>query len=185
MTLPNLLSTIRIAMAPGLLYLAWVGEPVLFFWGVVIAFATDFADGYAARRLDQVSERGAQLDGWGDLALYLTLAVAAWWLWPERLAPEATAIAIIVVSYVLTAALGLLRYGRLECFHTWGGRISGAVLAASALLLIAGGPTWPMRIAAAIVVLADLEEIAMQVLLPEWRHDVPSLWHAWNHRAAA
>lgn len=185
MTLPNLLSTARIAMAPGLLHLAWIGEPVIFFWGVVLAFASDFADGWTARRLGQVSELGAQLDGWGDLALYLTLAVAAWWLWPERLAPEAVAIGIIVASYVVTAALGLIRYRRLECFHTWGGRVSGAVLAVSALVLIAGGPTWPMRIAAAIVVLADLEEIAMQLLLPEWRHDVPSLWHAMQQRRPA
>ena len=184
MTLPNLLSTARIAMAPGLLYLAWVDEPALFFCGVVIAFATDFADGYAARRLGQVSELGAQLDGWGDQALYLTIPIAAWWLWPEAIAREATAVVIILISYVLTSALGLLRYGRLESFHTWGGRLSATVLGASALLLVAGGPSWPMRLAAATVVLADLEEIAMQVLLPEWRRDVPSLWHAVKRRGA-
>lgn len=185
MTLPNLLSTARIALAPGLLILAYVGEPVLFFWGVVLAFASDFADGWAARRLDQVSELGAQLDGWGDLSLYLTIPVAAWWLWPEVIAPEATAVGIILASYVATTLLGLLRYRRLECFHTWGGRISGAVLAVSALVLLAGGPTWPMRVAAAIVVLADLEEIAMQALLPTWRYDVPSLWHAMRQRRSA
>lgn len=185
MTLPNLLSSLRIAMAPGLLYLAYAGEPALFFGGVVVAFASDVADGYAARRLGQVSDLGAQLDGWGDLALYVTLPIAAWWLWPELLAPEATAIGIIVGSYLVTAALGVLRYGRLESFHTWGGRISGVVLATCALLLVAGGPSWPMRIAAAAVVLADLEEIAMQRLLPQWRHDVPSLWHAMRRRGEA
>lgn len=183
-TIPNGISIARIALAPALLYLAWTGRVALFLLLLVILVLSDFADGHLARKRGQVSELGAQLDGWGDLAIYLAVPVCSWWLWPEVIRPEAPFVVTVIASYTLTTAIGLLRYGRLESYHTWGGRVSGTLLGAGALLLLAGVSAWPLRIAAVVVVLADLEEIAMMAVLPRWRSDVPSLWHAMRSREA-
>ena len=73
-TIPNLVSTVRILLV-GLLWLlldadqaAWAA------WLMILMATTDWLDGWLARRLDQVTELGALLDPIGD-ALMMTLAV--------------------------------------------------------------------------------------------------------------
>ena len=44
--------------------------------------------------------------------------------------------------------------------------------------MFAGGPALPFRLATAVLVLAELEEIAITAALPEWHANVPSLVHA-------
>lgn len=177
-TLPNLLSASRIALAPALLLLSWQGLPGAFLAVLASALLTDLLDGLLARRLGQVSDRGAELDSLGDLCIYLTVPVAAWWLWPEVVLRDPVTVAVIVASYTCTSALGLLRYGRVKSFSTWSGRVSACVLSAGVVLLLLDVSVWPLRVAAAVVVLSDLEEIAMLALLPRWQANVPSLWHA-------
>lgn len=177
-TLPNLLSVCRILLAPVLLALAWRGLPEAFLGVLSAALFTDFLDGWLARRLGQVSDRGAELDSLGDLCVYLAVPVSAWWLWPEALLRDPVPIAVIVASYTLTSALGFLRYGRVRGFSTWSGRGSAFVLSVGAVLLLLDISIWPLRVAAVVVVLSDLEELAMMALLPRWRANVPSLWHA-------
>ena len=44
--------------------------------------------------------------------------------------------------------------------------------------MFAGGPALPFRLATAVLVLAELEEIAISAVLPAWHANVPSLAHA-------
>ena len=74
-TIPNLLSVLRIASSPLLLWLAWTDE-LNWFLGVLIAsMATDMVDGPIARWLKQQTALGARLDSyapwddWHDRAL--------------------------------------------------------------------------------------------------------------------
>jgi CDP-diacylglycerol--glycerol-3-phosphate 3-phosphatidyltransferase len=182
MTLPNLLSASRFAFAPVLLYLAWNGEASAFLLLLGAVLLTDVADGYLARRLGQVSELGGRLDSWGDLATYLSGGVCIWWLWPELVRREGAAVLTVVVSYTLTMTVGFLRYRRLTSFHTWGGKVSAVALGIGALVLLIGDSPWLLRLAAVVVVLSDIEELAMMWVLPEWQPNVPSLWHALRHR---
>ena len=73
LTLPNLISLIRLALVPVFLWLViGADEPV---WGGLllgIIGSTDWIDGYLARRLNQVSEVGKILDPLAD-----RIAVAA------------------------------------------------------------------------------------------------------------
>lgn len=184
MSLPNLLSALRLAIAPGLLYFAWTGHSRTFLLLLGTALLSDIADGYLARKLDQVSELGGQLDSWGDLATYLTAAVCAWWLSPDSILQEAPCVITVVMSYTGTTAIGFWRYRRLKSFHTWGGKISAGLLGGAAILLWVGLSAWPLRFATAVVVLSDLEEIAMMAVLPRWQNNVPSLWHAVRSRSA-
>jgi CDP-diacylglycerol--glycerol-3-phosphate 3-phosphatidyltransferase len=176
--LPNFLSLLRLVAAPVLLILAAAKRPTAYLVLLVAALLSDAVDGFLARRLNQRTELGARLDSWGDFAIYMTVPLGAWWLWPEVILREATFVSAAVASFVLPVAFGFLKYRRLTSYHTRGAKLSAVLLSAGALLLFAGGPAWPFRLAVAVLVLAELEEIAITVVLPEWRANVPTLRHA-------
>jgi len=98
---------------------------------------------------------------------------------------ECVWLAVAVASYIVPVAIGYAKYGRLTSYHTRLARLSAYAGGASALVVFAGGPTVPFRIATALLVLAEIEEIAITAVLPEWRANVRSLRHALAERNAA
>jgi CDP-diacylglycerol--glycerol-3-phosphate 3-phosphatidyltransferase len=177
-TIPNALSALRLVLAPVLVWLAWTGQHTAFLATLSVSLLSDLTDGWFARRFDQATHLGTLLDSYGDFATYMTVPLCAWWLWPELIRREAWYAAAIVAAYVFPIVLGYLKYGRLTAYHTYGAKLSAVVVGASAMILFAGGPPWPFRIAAWILVLAELEEIAITTILPSWRANVPSILHA-------
>jgi CDP-diacylglycerol--glycerol-3-phosphate 3-phosphatidyltransferase len=182
LTLPNLLSGSRVLAAPVLLWLAWTQRPGAFLALVGMSFLSDVLDGWLARRLGQASALGARLDTVGDCVSYLAIPLGGWWLWSQRLRPELPFLIALGVSYASPIALGYLKYGRLTSHRTWAGRLSAWLLATGALLLIAGVSPWPFRFAVVVVVLADLEEIAITAVLPRGARSGPSLYHVLRAR---
>lgn len=178
LTIPNALSALRLVLAPVLLWLAWTGQHTAFLVTLSVSLLSDLTDGWFARRFDQATHLGTLLDSYGDFATYMTVPLCAWWLWPDLIRREAWYAAAIVAAYVFPIVLGYLKYGRLTAYHTYGAKLSAVVVGASALALFAGGPPLPFRIATWILVLAELEEIAITTILPEWRANVPSILHA-------
>jgi len=178
LTVPNALSMLRLVLAPVLIWLAWTGRPRAFLAALTVSLFSDLTDGWFARRFDQATHLGTLLDSYGHFATYLTVPICAWWLWPDLIRREGWYAAAIVAAYVFPIALGYLKYGRLTAYHTYGAKLSAVVVGASALALFAGGPAWPFRIAAWVLVAAELEEIAITTILPEWRANVPSILHA-------
>lgn len=178
LTIPNALSALRLVLAPVLVWLAWTGQHTAFLVTLSASLLSDLTDGWFARRFDQATQLGTLLDSYGDFATYMTVPVCAWWLWPDLIRREAWYAAAIVAAYVFPIALGYLKYGRLTAYHTWGAKLSAVVVGGSALALFAGGPPEPFRVATWILVLAELEEIAITTILPTWRPNVPSILHA-------
>jgi phosphatidylglycerophosphate synthase len=178
LTVPNALSMLRLVLAPVLVWLAWTGHPRAFLAALCVSLLSDLTDGWFARRFDQATHLGTLLDSYGDFATYLTVPVCAWWLWPDLIRREGWYAAAVVAAYVFPIMLGFLKYGRLTAYHTYGAKLSAVVVGASALALFAGGPPWPFRIATWVLVLAELEEIAITTILPAWHANVPSIVHA-------
>ena len=107
LTVPNALSTIRLALIPVFVYLLLVAHADA--WAVAILMfggASDWADGKIARLLDQSSRLGAYLDPAVDRLYMLTIPIAfglrgivPWWI-----------IAVLLARDVLLAAeMPLLR----------------------------------------------------------------------------
>ena len=178
LTIPNALSALRLVLAPVLIWLAWTGQHTAFLVTLSVSLLSDLSDGWFARRFDQATHLGTLLDSYGDFATYMTVPLCAWWLWPDLIRREAWYAAAIVAAYVFPIVLGYLKYGRLTAYHTYGAKLSAVVVGASAMALFAGGPPLPFRIATWILVVAELEEIAITTILPEWRANVPSVLHA-------
>jgi CDP-diacylglycerol--glycerol-3-phosphate 3-phosphatidyltransferase len=185
LNLANLLSGLRLVIAPILVYLAWAGKPNLFLAFLACSLFSDLIDGFIARRFNQVSELGGRLDSWGDFATYMTVPICAWWLWPDLIRQEAPFVITVVASYGIPVAIGFLKYGRLTSYHTWGAKLSAVLIGSTTFILLMRGPALPFRFASLVLALAEFvlalaefEELAITAILPTWQANVPSFWHA-------
>jgi len=176
--LPNLVSFIRILMAPLLVYFAMTQRPHWFIATLVFAEFTDVLDGFLARTLNQTTKMGSHLDSWGDFMIYSTIALCAWILWPEILQREIVYFSIIVCSFTVPVLIGLIKFQTLTSYHTWSVKLAVAVTIIGYILLFTGLLDWPFRAAAALCLYAALEEIAITLLTHQAHTDVRTVWQA-------
>lgn len=181
-TMPNLLSALRLVLVPVLVALAWAGKGSAFLVLFGFSALTDFADGYLARRLRQQTAAGARLDSRADLATYACLVPCTLRLWPELFGQEILSITLAVAGSLVPTAVGLVRYRHVPAFHTWGGKMSAALISVSVIVLFSGWSPWPFRIAGPVILLAGVEKMAMIALIPRMHPDVPSIVHALRER---
>ena len=152
--LPDLLSGARILLIPVLTIAALAGNGRLVGFGLLLAGATDFLDGYIARRLGATTPRGARLDALAD---NLLLASAlAWLLW---LHPE-----ILTTSWALIAAAGAIHVASLRAGLTrrrLGSKLAGGCLYAFALVTLLSGVYEPLllTIAAGAFIASSAEDL--------------------------
>jgi CDP-diacylglycerol--glycerol-3-phosphate 3-phosphatidyltransferase len=172
---PNLLTVSRILASPVLLVAAVTGAADIFLAVLIYALLSDAIDGRLARATGHESTLGAQLDSWADCLLYLTTPIGVVLLLPWMLSREWATLATIVASYVVPITAGVIRYRRLTAYHTVAAKVSGTLLSAAGVWLIATGDAWPLRVAAGVLVISAAEELAITRVLPQWRANVPSL----------
>ena len=146
LTIPNLLSVIRIALIPVFGVLYYNGNIL---WAVVILFLsglTDFFDGKIARKFNQISALGKVLDPVADKMTQITIAIVLYlqfrgssdetikafsWVFLIFLAKEA----LMVIGGGLMIAFGL-RPGAAEM----PGKVATFVFYAVMIIIIAFGP---------------------------------------------
>lgn len=170
--LPNLVSFIRILLAPVLFYFAFNQEPVWFLAALMFSGFTDVLDGFLARILHQVTTLGSRLDSWGDFTIYTTMAICAWILWPDIVAEELISYVVIVISITSPVIVGLLKFRTITSYHTWTVKVAVVVTFVGYILLFAGWLDWPFRVAAVFCAVAALEEIAITLLIHHEHVDV-------------
>jgi CDP-diacylglycerol--glycerol-3-phosphate 3-phosphatidyltransferase len=100
-----LLSGLRIALVPFLLWLTWTGHPTAFLVTFAFSLSTDLLDGYLARRWRTGSELGARLDSGGDLATYAVFPLCAWWLFRERVGEQLVFVIAALIAFVAPVGL--------------------------------------------------------------------------------
>lgn len=99
---PALISWLRILAGPAAAFAMWHGaRPILIFWIVIAASASDYFDGWLARRLKQATYEGKILDFMAD-NIFLTLTFLLF----AKAGVLDTTIAAILVSYCLLVLLG-------------------------------------------------------------------------------
>jgi CDP-diacylglycerol--glycerol-3-phosphate 3-phosphatidyltransferase len=182
--LPNALSLLRIALAPALVALAWRGAHAAFAACFALCLLTDIADGQIARRFGLTTELGAKLDSWGDALTYLAVLPGLFWLHPRFVSESRVALGLVVASYLVPIGAGFVKYRQLTSYHTRLATIAAYALGASLLVIFAGGPPWAFYFAAAIILVSQVEELAITAVLPKWQANVPSLRYALQRRRA-
>lgn len=151
LTWPNVITLARLAFLPVFFWLLFdTGHRALAAWLLAALGATDWIDGFVARRLHQVSNVGKILDPSADRILVIggLVAVAAaggvpWWF------AVATLVREVIVS-VLTLTLAALGAARINVL--WWGKVSTFALMT----------TFPLFL---------LTSNAHHVALATWQHD--------------
>jgi CDP-diacylglycerol--glycerol-3-phosphate 3-phosphatidyltransferase len=179
-TIPLLLTVLRLALAPIVVLLA-TSQPSAIGFGIclVLAFLSDVFDGILARRLGVATPDLRRLDSAVDTIFYVAAAFAVWRLHPavmtERLRPLSVLVALELVRY----ALDFAKFGREASYHMWSSKFWGVTLFLgffSALVWNSSGVL--VSLAVYVGILADLEGLAISLVLPQWKSDVPTLMHA-------
>jgi cardiolipin synthase (CMP-forming) len=173
LTVPNVISLARLACVPVFLWLL-IGRSDQLSAALLLAFlgATDWVDGYLARRLGQVSEVGKILDPTADRIMLLVAVVAIatdgsvpWWFAGLTLAREG-AVSVI--------ALGLGALGARRIDVTWWGKTGTFLLMFSyPLFLLSGADTSVDEFAWALAWLCGVPGLAI------------SYYAAWGYVPAA
>lgn len=142
-TLPNAVSALRLLALPvfGWLVLG-AGRYAAAFWLLAAIAATDWVDGYLARRLDQVSRLGAVMDPLIDRALLITAAVV---LLLEGLVPLTLAVLVVARDVVLLAASFALFGAVPPIAVSRSGKFATACLLAAFPSFLLAGVAWPGR----------------------------------------
>lgn len=136
-TVPNLLSLVRLACVPVFVWVLFDQEK-RFEAALLLAAlgATDWVDGWVARRFDQVSELGKLLDPTADRIMMLTAIIS---VWIDGSVPAWFAIATLVREALVTVAALVLGAMGAERFDvTWWGK-TGTFLLMFAYPLLLGG----------------------------------------------
>lgn len=136
-TIPNAISVIRLLCIPWFVWLLFAqddrfGAAIL----LAVLGATDWTDGWFARRFDQVSELGKLLDPTADRLMMLT-AVASTWI-DGSVPVWFAALTLVRELLVSVAALGLGALGVSRFDVTWWGK-TGTFFLMFAYPLLLGG----------------------------------------------
>ncbi len=179
--LPNLVSSIRVGLAPVLVYFA-INQMEAWFLGVLLFSGfTDILDGFLARTLNQITALGAHLDSWGDFASYSTMAICAWILWPDIVEREMLYFGMIIASFSIPIAIGLIKFRGLTSYHTWSVKVAVAVTFTGYVLLFAELAQWPFVLASLVCVYAGIEQILITLTMNRERVNVSSIWAAMKY----
>ncbi|MEO7598991.1 MAG: CDP-alcohol phosphatidyltransferase family protein [Opitutus sp.] len=160
--LPNLLSSLRIALAPAILGAAHSNSRLGFFVLVVVAMATDEVDGVLARWWNAESEMGRRLDHWGDALTALLGGIGVYILWPEIIEPEWTWALAALGAYLAIGIDRLWRRPDSQPAPRWWERIMALLPPLSLIPLITGWSPWPFRVAAVLQVLLSLRQLCLR-----------------------
>ncbi|MBW8843953.1 MAG: CDP-alcohol phosphatidyltransferase family protein [Burkholderiales bacterium] len=178
--LPLALTALRALLAPVMVLLAVAG-PSRAAFGVclVVAFLSDVFDGILARRLGIATPKLRRLDSIADSLFYVAALFAAWHLQREALLEHRAALILLVVLEISRYAFDLRKFGREASYHMWSSKLWGLALFAGFFSLLALGRSgWPVTAAVWLGIVADLEGLAISVVLTRWANDVPSIVHA-------
>jgi phosphatidylglycerophosphate synthase len=178
------LTGLRLLLIPGLWWAAVVGDGRIVGIGLLIAGATDFLDGYVARRLKQESAKGARLDALADNVLLISTAVWIELLHPEILRNNVALIAGTASLYFGSLALGLIKFRRLSNLHLYSSKAAGGLLYSFAVITLVTGAYEPplLWLAAAAFMLSSAETLLAQLLLSVVDENIGSILLARRRR---
>lgn len=180
LTVPNLLCAIRFVGAFGLVGIAAAGWEWWFLGVFFFLMATDWIDGKLAILLNQRSTFGARFDSVADIAMHMALLTGCVWLRGEVLLGEWVWFVVAGAAYAASCVASRVKFGHFPSYHTRAAKTAWYLVLLAVVALFADSWVAPLRLALAATVLVNIEAMVITRLLPRWRTDVPSAWHAWR-----
>lgn len=154
--------------------------PAWFFFLLLVAgFLSDYFDGVVARRLGVATVGLRRADSIADTVFYLGICVAAFVLYPKEISAYWPGLALIVFLEVIRYAFDYWKFRRETAYHMWSAKFWGiTLLAGFGQVFLSGEAGLLFAIAVVAGIVTDVEGLLASIVLREWRHDVPTLYHA-------
>jgi CDP-diacylglycerol--glycerol-3-phosphate 3-phosphatidyltransferase len=178
--IPLFLTVLRMVLGPAIAVIAIYRPSSLAFAACLIAaFLSDVFDGIIARHLGVATPNLRRLDSVADTMFYLGAAFAAWHLYPHAITDRFIPLALLGGLEISRYLLDLWKFGKEASYHMWSSKLWGIALFVGFFSLLAlGFDGLPMSLAIFFGLIADLEGLAISLVIREWKTDVPSLYHA-------
>lgn len=183
LTLPDWLSVYRIISSPFLITLIFLDYRVLFGFFLLVSFLTDALDGYLARKMNIVTQRGAQLDSIGDIITY-TVGLAGIVKFETAFIIEQIWIIILTFGlYILQLLMAYWRYGMPSSFHTYLAKLSAIIQSIFMIwFFFIDVEMWLFYFAVALSIIETVEEIILVLMFPKWKANIKGLLWVLNKK---
>ena len=169
----------RIIAVPVLIYFIGRGEREIFAWLLGVSYATDAIDGYIARKLKISSERGSQLDSYGDQLTFAAAILGLIVFETAFMRENYLLILIAFVPYLIQMFLAFRKYGKATAFHTYLAKLSAVTQGVFILWLLFFGPVyWLFYSMIVIGILETIEEITLIYMYDNWVSGVKGIYWA-------
>jgi len=169
----------RIAAAPFLLLVLWLGNREFFTWLLLVSYCTDAIDGFLARKLKITSPRGSQLDSFGDQITFVVGLIGLLVYELDFMKDHAFYIILVFVPYIFQIIIAFVKYGKATAFHTYLAKLSAITQAFFILWLLFFGPIyWLFYVMIVLGLLETIEEIALIFMYDKWVSGVKGIYWA-------
>jgi cardiolipin synthase (CMP-forming) len=177
LTLPNIISIYRILISPFIIYFIVTGQETLFAVFLVLNLISDVVDGIVARRLNLESEFGARLDSIADNITYLMGFAGIYVFKLDELLPHLFMFLVFFTMMLSTLLVSFFRFGKVPGFHLYSFKIGGYIQGIFFITLFTTGLITPLFYFMVIWgILASIEHITIQLMLPELRSNVKGIY---------
>ncbi|MCK4879899.1 MAG: CDP-alcohol phosphatidyltransferase family protein [Bacteroidales bacterium] len=183
LTIPNILSLYRMFMFPVIVLMIILKQEMVYAILVVISLNTDVWDGWIARRFNQQTAIGARIDSLADIGVYITALSGITIFKIGEIGPDAWLFYFFVASYVVTHLSPLIKFGKIQSFHLWSIKLGGYLQGIFFILLffVDYVPIY-FYVMVNISLLAFIESLTIQLIIPEMRSDVKGLYWVLKER---
>jgi phosphatidylglycerophosphate synthase len=181
----DVLSGTRLLLIPAIWIAALLGNGRLVGVGLLVAGATDFFDGYLARRLGQESAAGARLDSLADNLLLVSAMAWIELLHPEILSQNTVLVVATFAIYLASLAVGVIKFHQLGNLHLYSSKVAGGALYSFAVITLITGVYEPLLlwVAAAAFMVSSTETLLAQLLFSAVDENMGSIFRALKRRA--
>jgi len=183
LTIPNILSLYRLFMFPFILLFLLLGMELTYAILLIISLNTDVWDGFIARRFNQKTAIGARIDSLADIGVYLTALSGITVFKLDEIGSDVWLFYTFVISYVVVHLSPLIKFGTIQSLHLWSIKLGGYLQGIFFILLFLVGyfPVY-FYIMVNFSLLAFIENLGIQLILPEMRSDVKGLYWVLKER---
>ena len=132
--IPNILTTVRLALVPIFAYLI-LGNNNLYLAAIVFVLSgiTDIVDGYIARHYNMITNFGKVYDPFVDKLMQITAVIC---LVIEKIIPDWLLVVVIVKEVTMIIIGGVLYLRKIVVSSNWSGKASTVIFYAAVLTMI-------------------------------------------------
>jgi CDP-diacylglycerol--glycerol-3-phosphate 3-phosphatidyltransferase len=185
-TAPLFLTLLRAALAPVMVALALTSASRTGFGAcLLVAFLSDVFDGKIARRLGIATPFLRRLDSIADSVFYVAATYCVWLLYPDVILGHAASLLLLLGLELGRYVFDFLKFKKEASYHMWSSKLWGlALFVAFFSVLVFSNAGIAVSCAIYLGLLADAEGLMISLVLPRWKNDVPTLFHALRWRRA-